>query len=133
MTSTFVLDQNNSDTELGKSRINMTLFRFYNKWKKVQSLGAFLKQVLPRVIMSSTKESDLNALTFCWNGRDGRCHKLFFSSLESLKPFLVSSYLQLKPHITNTVQENTDKRHTATDNKKAGRSTSAHHCELYRK
>ena len=82
--------------------------------------------------MSSTKESD--SLTVCWNGRAaGRCHELFFSLLKSLKPFLVSSHLQLKPHITNTVQENTDKRHTATDNKKAGRSTSAHHCELYRK
>ena len=71
MTSTFVLDQNNSDTELGKSRINMTLFRFYNKWKKVQRLGALLKQVLPRVIMSSTKESD-NALSYLsleWTGR----------------------------------------------------------------
>ena len=83
--------------------------------------------------MSSTKEPDFNALTVCWNGRDRRCHYLFLSSLKSLKSFLVSSYLQLKPHITNTVQENTDKRHTATNNNKAGRSTSARHCELYRK
>ena len=56
--STFVLDQNNSDAELG------TLRRFVD----------FTTNVLPRVIMSSTKESDFNALAFCWNGRDGRCH-----------------------------------------------------------
>ena len=72
-----LLDHNKGESELGRSKIKMTFCRFLNRWKKLKVLkfrGSLRNKVLHRPI-TSIKEPDFkNALTICWNGRDGRCH-----------------------------------------------------------